>query len=60
MHNGAFATLAEVVAHYNGGGGDHSNKSRLVKRLRPSDDEQADLVAFLMSLTGRQRPLDLS
>ena len=59
MHNGAFATLVDVVAHYNGGGGDHPNKSRLVNRLRLSDDEQADLVAFLKALTGKQRTFDL-
>lgn len=59
MHNGAFATLAEVVAHYNKGGGDHPNKSRLVDPLGLSEAEQADLVAFLKALTGRQRSFDL-
>ena len=59
MHNGAFATLADVVAHYNGGGGEHPNKTRLVNRLRLTEDEQADLVAFLKALTGKQRALNL-
>ena len=30
MHNGVFATLEEVVAHYNKGGGDHPNQSGLI------------------------------
>lgn len=56
MHNGAYATLEEVVAHYNRGGGDHPNKSRRIGPLKLSADEQADLVAFLKALTGRRRP----
>ncbi len=56
MHNGAYATLEEVVAHYNRGGGDHPNKSRRIGPLNLSAAEQADLVAFLESLTGRRRP----
>ena len=59
MHNGAFETLEEVVAHYNQGGGDHPNKSRLVGRLKLSDEEQANLVTFLKALTGTQREMDL-
>ena len=56
MHNGAYATLEEVVAHYNRGGGDHPNKSGRIGPLKLSADQQADLVAFLKALTGRQRP----
>ena len=56
MHNGAYATLEEVVAHYSRGGGDHPNKTRRIKPLKLSADQQADLVAFLKSLTGRMRP----
>ena len=56
MHNGAYATLEEVVAHYNRGGGDHPNKSRRIRPLNLSAAQQADLVAFLKALTGRRRP----
>ena len=55
MHNGALETLEDVVAFYNKGGGDHPNKSPLMRPLGLTDDEQADLVAFLNALTGSQR-----
>lgn len=51
MHDGSLTTLESVVAHYNGGGQPHPNKSPLVRPLGLSADEQADLVAFLRSLT---------
>ena len=59
MHNGAFATLEEVVAHYARGGGDHPNQSGLINPLKLSDEQQAQLVAFLKTLTGTRRVLDL-
>jgi cytochrome c peroxidase len=52
MHNGTFATLAEVVAFYNQGGGSDANKASLVKPLGLGEQEQADLVAFLEALSG--------
>lgn len=52
MHNGAIATLEQVVAFYNTGGGDVPNKDALMKPLGLSPAEQADLVAFLKSLSG--------
>jgi len=55
MHNGALETLEAVVAFYNRGGGEDPNKSPLIKPLGLSEKEQADLVAFLHALTGRQR-----
>ncbi|WP_275097201.1 cytochrome c peroxidase [Sedimenticola hydrogenitrophicus] len=51
MHNGGFSTLEEVVAFYNQGGGQHPNKSPLIKPLQISAEEQADLVAFLEALS---------
>ena len=63
MHDGSITTLAEVVEHYNAGGrtitdgplaGDgrmNPNKSPLVFSLGLGDQEKADLVAFLESLT---------
>jgi len=59
MHNGALETLEDVVAFYNKGGGDHPNKSPLMRPLGLTDGEQADLVAFLNALTGSQRAMDL-
>ncbi len=52
MHNGTLESLPEVVAFYNVGGGEDSQKSDLLKPLGLSDGEQSDLVAFLKSLSG--------
>ena len=52
MHNGMIATLADVVAFYNAGGGEDANKDERIKPLDLSADEQADLVAFLEALSG--------
>ncbi len=52
MHNGVFNTLEEVVAFYNGGGGDSPNKSDQIYPLGLSAEEQSDLVAFLESMCG--------
>lgn len=51
MHNAQFKTLEEVVEHYNSGGFNHGNKSELIQPLNLSSIEQANLVAFLKSLT---------
>lgn len=56
MHNGMFETLEDVVAFYNAGGGDHSNKDPLLKPLNLSAAEQAALVAFLASLSSSEMP----
>ncbi|HEX6811397.1 MAG TPA: cytochrome c peroxidase [Planctomycetota bacterium] len=62
MHNGVFATLAEVIDFYDRGGaagfGLHSpNQDEHVHPLRLSPDERQDLLAFLESLSS-SRPLD--
>ena len=51
MHNGSLSTLADVISHYNNGGFNHPNKSNLVHSLNLNAQEQADLVAFLESLS---------
>jgi cytochrome c peroxidase len=51
MHNGALATLAEVVDFYDAGGGETENKSPLIRPLGLSDEDKAALVAFLESLS---------
>jgi cytochrome c peroxidase len=56
MHNGAFETLEAVVRFYNDGGGDHPNKSPLMRPLGLSEQEVSDLTAFLeTALQGEQR-----
>jgi len=52
MHNGTIKTLADVVAFYNNGGGNDANKDKAIKPLGMSAGDQADLVAYLESLSG--------
>jgi cytochrome c peroxidase len=52
MHNGILASLEEVVAFYNRGGGDDANKDPRIRPLGLSREERADLVAFIESLSG--------
>lgn len=51
MHDGSLPTLTAVVQHYNNGGASHVNKNAIIQPLALTVDEQADLVAFLQSLT---------
>ncbi len=51
MHDGAFATLEEVVAFYEGGGGTAPNKSPLLPTFTLDPAERAALVAYLKALT---------
>ena len=55
FHNGTSTTLAEVVEHYARGGDDRSNVSKDVRTLPLSEQEKADLVAFMKTLTGPTR-----
>jgi len=55
FHNGTAATLSEVVEHYARGGDDRSNVSKDVRRLDLSEQDKADLVAFMKALTGPTR-----
>ncbi len=52
MHNGMMASLSDVVEFYNNGGGEDSNKDSAMRPLEMTDQEKADLVAFLESLSG--------
>ncbi len=53
MHAGQFPTLDAVVRFYNAGGGhlDGVVKDPLMKALSLTDEQQADLVAFMQTLT---------
>ncbi len=52
MHDGAFATLEEVIEHYDRGGNPKDPKQDpLIQPLRLSKQEKEDLLAFLKSLT---------
>lgn len=52
MHNGAMATLKDVLAFYNRGGIDNENLDPLLKPLHLSEAELDELLAFLQALTG--------
>lgn len=51
MHDGSFATLEEVIHHYESGGKRHPNQSDLVRPFTLSEQEREDLLAFLHALT---------
>ncbi|MDW3647180.1 MAG: cytochrome c peroxidase [Bacteroidia bacterium] len=51
MHDGSIATLREVIDFYEKGGEDHPNKHMFVRRRRMSEEDKADLLAFMHSLT---------
>jgi cytochrome c peroxidase len=51
MHDGSLSTLEEVIEHYNSGGKGHFNQSPLIRPLGLSQEEKAELISFLQSLT---------
>lgn len=51
MHDGSVGSLEAVVAHYNTGGAEHPNKSKLIRPLGLNKAEQVALVAFLKALS---------
>jgi len=52
MHDGSQKTLAEVVEWYAKGGHPNSNLSEKIKKLDLTDQDKADLVAFMEACTG--------
>ncbi len=51
MHDGSLATLADVVAHFNSGGVQHTNQHPAVRPLNLTPEQQTQLVVFLEALT---------
>lgn len=52
LHDGSLETLADVVSFYVQGGHPNPHLSPLIEPLDLDEQQQADLVAFLESLTG--------
>jgi cytochrome c peroxidase len=52
MHDGRFATLEEVVEHYNGGGVKNPFLDNQIIPLKLTDSEKRDLVEMLRTLNG--------
>lgn len=50
MHDGRFATLEEVIDHYNSGGKDSPNKNSLIYPLGMTEEEKGQLLAFIKTL----------
>jgi cytochrome c peroxidase len=51
MHDGSFVDLEQVIKHYRNGGAHNTNQDALIKPLNLSDQDVADIAAFLKSLT---------
>jgi cytochrome c peroxidase len=52
MHNASIGTLDEVVRHYEKGGINRPSRSPMMLPIQLSDQERADLVAFMQTLSG--------
>jgi len=55
-HSGRFPSLADVVRHYAGGGSGDPRQDPRIRPFAASEEEVSDLVAFLESLSGDERP----
>ena len=51
MHDGSLKTLDAVIRHYESGGANHPNKSKLIKGFDLTNIEREQLKAFLNALT---------
>jgi cytochrome c peroxidase len=56
MHDGSLATLQEVIELYNRGNEKNPRLDPLFKPLNLSEEEKADLVAFMKALTSSSMP----
>ncbi len=61
MHEGQFAALADVVEFYStlANASEESESERIIQPLGLTAEEQAELVAFLESLTDENLPPEL-
>jgi len=56
MHNGAVATLQDVIELYDRGGIERPSRDPDIRPLGLSPEEKADLIAFLRTLDGKREP----
>lgn len=59
MHDGSMASLDDVVRHYVEGGAQRPSLDPDLKPIPLNDQEAKDLVAFMRTLTGQDRPMTL-
>jgi len=60
MHDGSVAMLEEVVEWYDKGGHPNPHLSDKIRPLKLTDQEQADLVAFMKACTGPTPSVEVS
>ncbi len=51
MHDGSLGSLEAVISHYESGGANHENKSKLITGFTLTKKEKEDLINFLNTLT---------
>jgi cytochrome c peroxidase len=56
MHDGSLASLLHVIDWYDGGAAPHRGLDPKIRRLGLTPAEKDDLLAFLVALTGAERP----
>ena len=59
MHDGQAATLEDVLRHNIHGGIDRPSRSPLMGPVPLTEDEVADIIAFLKTLTGSTQVVTL-
>jgi len=59
MHDGALATLEEVIDLYDKGGIERPSRAKDVRVLKLTAQEKADLVAFMETLSGTPQPVSI-
>ena len=59
MHDGSLADLPAVIRHYNLGGIERPSRSEEMRPLMLSDQEQADLLAFILTLSSQNEPMQV-
>ena len=58
MHDGHLATLESVLKNYNAGGVNSANQDSKIKKLNLSDQDIADIIEFLKTLTDNNFVID--
>lgn len=59
MHNGSLPNLESVIAHYISGGIPRPSRSKEMQSIPLTPQEMQDLIAFLLSLQGKDKPMAL-
>jgi len=59
MHDGSIPTLSAVIDLYDKGGIERQSRSELIRPLGLTDADRVDLLAFLQTLTGAPRTVDV-